>query len=88
VGTLSHAISLLNHLIRFILGDLYLEASGLRYWAKDNFFTGGSTYSLSSIPVSNTADDPIYQSERNGVFSYQIPVPIGTYDIDIHLAEM
>ena len=65
-----------------------MEASGLRYWAADNFFFGGSTYSISSIPIDNTADDPIYQSERSGDFSYEIPVPVGTYEISIHLAEM
>jgi hypothetical protein len=65
-----------------------LEQSGLRYWSADNFFVGGSTYSLTSIPITNTVDDPIYQSERLGDFSYSIPVPIGTYDVSIHLAEM
>ena len=33
-------------------------------------------------------DDPIYQSERVGTFSYSIPVPLGTYEIIIHLAEL
>ena len=36
----------------------------------------------------NTVDDPIYQSERVGTFSYSIPVPVGTYEINIHLAEL
>jgi Malectin domain len=76
-----------NH-VSILLGPLYLDASGLRYWAEDNFFFGGSTYSMSSIPISNTVDDPIYQSERNGDFSYEVPVPVGTYEVNIHLAEM
>ena len=65
-----------------------MEQSGLRRWSADNFFTGGSTYSITKIPVMNTVDDPIYQSERVGTFSYAIPVPIGTYEINIHLAEL
>jgi hypothetical protein len=65
-----------------------LEQSGLRYWSADNFYTGGTTYSLSSIDIANTVDDPIYQSERLGLFSYSIPVPTGNYEIIIHLAEM
>jgi Malectin domain len=71
-----------------IIGPLYLENSGQRYWGADNFFSGGSTYSISSIPVANTVDDPIYQSERLGIFSYQIPVPIGAYEVSIYFAEL
>jgi Malectin domain len=65
-----------------------LEQSGLRYWSADSFNTGGTTFSLTSIPIANTVDDPIYQSERLGDFSYSIPVPVGNYEIVIHLAEM
>jgi hypothetical protein len=65
-----------------------LEQSGLRNWNEDNFFSGGSTYSITNVPVANTVDDPIYQSERVGTFSYAIPVPVGTYEIVIHLAEL
>ena len=38
--------------------------------------------------MANTVDDLIYQSERVGSFSYAIPVPVGTYEIIIHLAEL
>lgn len=69
-------------------GPQYLEVSGLRNWSADSFFTDGSTYSISNVPVANTVDDPIYQSERVGTFSYSIPVPVGTYEIIIHLAEL
>jgi hypothetical protein len=65
-----------------------LEQSGLRTWSADSFFTGGSTYSITSVTVANTDDDPIYQLERVGTFSYAIPVPVGTYEINIHLAEL
>ena len=69
-------------------GDAYLENSGTRTWAADNFFTGGNGYSDSSKAISNTLDDLIYQSERWGAASYEIPVPIGSYEIVVHLAEM
>ena len=65
-----------------------MEQSGLRYWSEDSYFNGGGTYSITNIAVSNTVDDPIYQSERVGTFSYSIPVPLGTYEIIIHLAEL
>lgn len=69
-------------------GPLYLEDSGLRYWADDNFFTGGSTYSVSSVAIANTADDELYQSIRLGPCSYSIPVPEGNYEVVLHLAEL
>lgn len=72
----------------FTTGAVYLEHGGRYYWGADNFFTGGSTYSITSIPISNTADDGVYQTERLGLFTYQIPVPVGMYEINIHLAEL
>lgn len=69
-------------------GPLYLEDSGLRYWAEDNFFTGGSTYSISSVQIANTADDVLFQSIRLGSFSYSIPVPVGNYEVALQLAEL
>ena len=65
-----------------------MEQSGLRNWSEDSFFSGGSTYSISNVAVANTIDDLIYQSERVGTFSYAIPVPVGTYEIIVHLAEL
>ena len=73
---------------RYTLGPTYLEQSGLREWSTDSYFAGGGTYAISSVAVLNTVDDPIYQSERVGIFSYSIPVPVGTYEINIHLAEL
>ena len=52
----------------------------------DQFFTGG-TVVTNAKAIANTQDDPIYQSERNGLFSYQIPVPVGSYEVVVHLAE-
>jgi hypothetical protein len=69
-------------------GSLYLEHTGRQYWANDNFFIGGKTYSITSIPISNTVDDYLYQTERLGLFTYEIPVPVGVYEINIHLAEL
>jgi hypothetical protein len=70
------------------VGPLYLEDSGLRYWGADNFFTGGTTFSITSVPIANTLDDTVYQSIRLGTFSYSILVPVGNYEADIHLAEL
>jgi hypothetical protein len=62
--------------------------TGGQSWVADQYFTGGSTYSTTTA-ISNTTDDIIYQSERYGNVTYQIPVPQnGLYSVDIHLAEI
>jgi hypothetical protein len=33
-------------------------------------------------------NDPLYQSERYGNFSYRFDVPNGTYDVTLHFAEI
>ena len=54
----------------------------------DRNFVGGSTFSDFSKNIQKTEDDPIYESERNGEVTYEIPVPTGSYEIALHFAEM
>ena len=55
---------------------------------EDNYFIGGNLYSNKSA-IAGTANDAIYQTERYGNMSYQIPVPVaGVYDIRLHFAEL
>lgn len=37
--------------------------------------------------ISNTTDDRVYQSERYGSFSYNIPVANGNYQVTLKFAE-
>jgi hypothetical protein len=61
---------------------------GGEVWSADQHFISGSTYSTTSA-ISNTTNDPIYQSERYGSFGYNIPVSTaGTYVVDLHFAEI
>ncbi|MEB8347251.1 PQQ-dependent sugar dehydrogenase, partial [Flavobacteriaceae bacterium KMM 6898] len=54
----------------------------------DQYFSGGSLYSA-TIPIAGTNDDVMYQTERYGNFSYEIPVPVsGDYDFRLHFAEL
>lgn len=71
-------------------GPAYLD------WQADQAYTlggwgyvGGLTYSTASA-ISNTADDPLYQTERwwNGPGKYRFTVPNGSYDIAFRLAEI
>lgn len=54
-------------------GPEYTDGSGVTYQA-DNSFTGGSVYTTPAF-IEGTADQTLYQSERWGEFSYNIPVP-------------
>lgn len=57
-------------------------------WQPDRYYTGGRSYTTSA-PISNTSKETLYQSERNGDFSYQIPVPEkGAYTVELHFAEI
>jgi len=54
----------------------------------DQYFSGGSLYTA-AIPIAETNDDALYQTERFGAFTYEIPVPVsGEYDIRLHFAEL
>ena len=71
-----------------------VNAGGARYVARDGtvfeadtFFTGGGTEETTSA-ITNTMDDVLYQSERNGGFSYAFPVDNGTYFVKLYLAEI
>ena len=67
-------------------GSAFQASNGITYQA-DKGFSGGSIYKTSNS-ISNTGDDILYQSERNGNFSYAIPVANGTYEITFKVAEI
>ncbi|SHM42017.1 delta-60 repeat domain-containing protein/Por secretion system C-terminal sorting domain-containing protein [Cyclobacterium lianum] len=57
-------------------------------WLPDTRFSGGGSYS-NLVPISNTENDALYQTERNGDFSYEIPVyRKGLYTLELHFAEI
>jgi uncharacterized delta-60 repeat protein len=61
---------------------------GQDIWLADTHFSGGNTY-RNRVPISNTNNDAVYQSERNGIFSYEIPVPgPGPYTLELHFSEI
>ena len=67
-------------------GGAYQNAAGVSYLA-DSGFSGGNT-AITDANISNTLDDPLYQSERWGNFSYQTPLPNGIYRIVLQFAEI
>jgi glucose/arabinose dehydrogenase len=59
-----------------------------RRWKKDRYFRGGVAYTDGRLNVRGTQDHFLYQSERNGIFQYEIPVPVGNYEVTLHFAEI
>jgi DNA-binding protein len=58
-----------------------------REYAPDQFFEGGSTVS-NVVSIANTVDDTLYQFDRVGdIFTYEIPVPIGSFAISLLFSE-
>ncbi len=53
----------------------------------DRYFIGGNPYSTTD-PIQGTSEDTLFQSERYGSYSYEIPVTDGTYGISLHFAEI
>lgn len=67
-------------------GDEYVSALGFVY-EKDRDFDGGSLSSTVDA-ISNTSDDMLYQSERYGNYSYQLPVAAGRYRVILKMTEI
>ncbi len=67
-------------------GPAYTDPQGL-VWAADTQFSGGATYTTTN-PIAATDSQPLFQSERYGVFQYLFPVPNGTYQLRLRFAEI
>jgi len=65
----------------------YVDAFS-RTWTSDRFFTGGTVVqSATSHPIAGTRDGNLYQSRREGAFSYDIPLAPGIYELHLYFAE-
>ncbi len=74
--------------IRLNAGGPTLTLDGTQ-WQSDQYGNPGNTWEKYSVAVDGTEIDSIYQSERNGDFTYEIPVPEpGLYQVNLHLAEL
>ena len=57
-------------------------------WMSDTYSSGGKRFG-ETVSIANTQDDTLYQSERYGSnFSYNIPVENGSYNVNLHFAEI
>jgi hypothetical protein len=67
-------------------GPKYTDGQGLAYRGNTQFSTGYAYTTTAAI--AGTTDDPLYQSERYGDFSYGIPVANGDYLVTLKFAEI
>jgi len=57
-------------------------------WTGDRFFKGGAVFSApSGYHIIGTQDPAIFQSRREGIFSYEIPLKPGVYELHLYFAE-
>ncbi len=67
-------------------GPAYTAVAGTVYNA-DEHFSGGTTAGAGGVSVGNTLDDVLYQTERYGNFTYDIPVDNGKYKVTLQFSE-
>jgi hypothetical protein len=65
-------------------GGAYTDTAG-NVWSADTGFFGGTTFSTGS-PIKGTVDQPLYQTQRQGTFSYQFNMPNGDYLVNLKFA--
>ena len=66
-------------------GSQYTDAAGVIYQA-DAYFTGGNA-GTTGVAINGTTDDLLYQAERWGASSYNIPLANGNYNLTLKFAE-
>ena len=62
-------------------------ATRLGPFAADQYASGGAVFSTDQ-PIAGTEDDALYQTERYGRFTYNLPVANGQYTVKLHFAEL
>jgi hypothetical protein len=73
--------------LRINAGSYGHQTIDRRYFESDYYYTGGAALS-SYRDIAGTADDFLYQTERNGAwFSYDLPTGNGACDVVLHFAE-
>lgn len=56
-------------------------------WQADSYSSGGTLAPISSARIASTTDDVIFQTQRVGNCSYNIPLANGTYLVTLRFAE-
>jgi hypothetical protein len=65
----------------------FLDVTGST-WLGDRCFTSGEVFSRTDNQIRRTFDQSLYQTGRQGNFSYAIPLRPGVYELHLHFAEV
>jgi len=58
-----------------------------RAWLSDRYFAGGSVVKVGDYFILGTREQRLYQSRRQGMFGYDVPLKPGVYEMRLHFAE-
>ena len=58
-----------------------------RIWQSDRCFQGGAAFEATGHAIAATRDQRLFVSRREGIFSYDIPLPPGVYEMRLYFAE-
>ncbi|HTV53763.1 MAG TPA: malectin domain-containing carbohydrate-binding protein [Terriglobia bacterium] len=75
--------------VRIIAGYFkknYVDRSG-NVWQGDSYFTGGGIDDSPDRLIARTSDATLFETDRHGEFSYNIPVEPGAYELWLYFAE-
>ncbi len=78
-----------NGPIRILAGypkEKYIDREG-RVWGGDRYFSGGEAVEQNFPFIQGTGDPIMYHTARVGVFTYDIPLMPGKYELRLHFAE-
>ena len=64
----------------------FIDSSGA-VWMNDDFYSGGTPFNRPDKQILRTLDQSLYQTGREGNFSYSIPLEPGVYELHLHFAE-
>jgi hypothetical protein len=59
-----------------------------RTWEPDGYFTGGTVVKTPDRQIRGTREPKLYQTRRQGTFTYDVPLDAGTYELRLHFAEV
>jgi hypothetical protein len=64
----------------------YIDRDG-RTWGPDRYYSGGGTRVGPEIFIARAADPRLFQTSRDGEFTYDIPLKPGTYELRLYFVE-
>jgi Malectin domain len=67
-------------------GSQFTERNSTRTWISDRHFINGNVYDYTTA-ANKKLSNQVYYTGRYGAFRYEIPVPVGRYEVTLHFAE-